>query len=79
MVTSIITKVRPDDHIRATLAFKTWEEVNAHYRQSLVDASEAQLKMARSAAQACRDYGQRHQIDNAFSKSCEDWLKTDPR
>jgi GTPase SAR1 family protein len=36
VVTSIITRVRPDGNIKATLAFKTWDEVNAEINQALV-------------------------------------------
>jgi GTPase SAR1 family protein len=36
VVTSIITKVHPDGDLRATLAFKTWDEVNAEINQALI-------------------------------------------
>ena len=36
VVTSIITRVRPDGGVKATLAFKTWDEVNAEINQALV-------------------------------------------
>ena len=36
VVTSIITKVRPGNGIKAKLEFKTWDEVNAEMNQALV-------------------------------------------
>lgn len=36
VVTSIITRVRPNGRMRAKLAFKTWDEVNAEINQALV-------------------------------------------
>ena len=36
VVTSIITRVRPDGDVKARLAFKTWDEVNAEINQALV-------------------------------------------
>ncbi|MDY6952091.1 MAG: dynamin family protein [Thermodesulfobacteriota bacterium] len=36
VVTSIITKVRPGDHSRAELEFKTWEEINAEINEALI-------------------------------------------
>jgi GTPase SAR1 family protein len=36
VVTSIVTKIRPGDALRARLEFKTWDEVNADIAQALV-------------------------------------------
>jgi len=36
VVTSIITRVRPDGDVKAKLEFKTWDEVNAESNQALV-------------------------------------------
>ena len=36
VVTSIITKVRPDQDLRAKLEFKTWDEINDEINQALV-------------------------------------------
>ena len=36
VVTSIITKVRPGHDLRAKLAFKTWDEINAEINQALI-------------------------------------------
>jgi hypothetical protein len=36
VVTSIITKVRPGEELRARLEFKTWDEINAEINQALV-------------------------------------------
>ena len=36
VVTSIVTRVRSGDHLRARLFFKSWEEVNAEIEQALI-------------------------------------------
>ncbi len=36
VVTSIITKVRPGDHLKAKLEFKSWDQINAEINQALI-------------------------------------------
>jgi len=36
VVTSIVTKIRPENSMRARLEFKTWDEINAEMNQALI-------------------------------------------
>src|SRR5210317_1170432 len=36
VITSIVTRVRNGEHLRAKLFFKTWDEINAEMEQALV-------------------------------------------
>ncbi|NVL90200.1 MAG: dynamin family protein [Desulfobacterales bacterium] len=43
VVTSIVTRIRPGDSIKARLKFKTWDEINSELNQALVLFSAAHL------------------------------------
>jgi hypothetical protein len=66
VITSIVTKVRASDTLRAALYFKSWEEINAEINQSLRIFFSAGLQ-TRNDGFDIRDGEDRQWLDNALA------------
>ncbi|MDY6990222.1 MAG: dynamin family protein [Thermodesulfobacteriota bacterium] len=67
VVTSIITKVRPGDHSRAELEFKTWDEINAEINQARILFSSTPADVTRDDFDITRDED-RHKLQQDLSR-----------
>jgi len=67
VVTSIITKVRPGQHSRAELEFKTWDEINAEINQALILFSSTPTDVSRDDFDITRDED-RHKLQQDLSR-----------
>ncbi len=55
-----------------------WSEIRDNFFDSMVKASEVQMRKARRAYQMCAQYSLKFKLSNSFSKSCDRWLAANP-
>jgi len=75
VITSIVTRVRRGEHLRAKLFFKSWNEVNAEMEQALVLFPSSDWR-AENATIDIRQEKERHELKRALSVLSADQLIT---
>jgi GTPase SAR1 family protein len=75
VITSIVTRVRRGEHLRAKLFFKSWNEVNAEMEQALVLFPSSNWR-AENATIDIRQEKERHELKRALSALSADQLIT---
>ena len=75
VITSIVTRVRRGEHLRAKLFFKSWDEVNAEMEQALVLFPSLNRRSENSTIDI-RQKKERHELKRALSGLSADQLIT---
>ncbi len=75
VITSIVTRVRRGEHLRAKLFFKSWDEVNAEMEQALVLFPSLNWR-SENATIDIRQKKERHELKRALSELSADQLIT---
>ncbi len=75
VITSIVTRVRRGEHLRAKLFFKSWHEVNAEMEQALVLFPSLNWRSENTAIDI-RQEKERHELKRALSELSADQLIT---
>ena len=75
VITSIVTRVRNGEHLRARLFFKSWDEINAEMEQALV-LFPSQNWRSRANGFDIRQSCDRHDLQQALGKLTEEQLIT---
>ncbi|MBW2108629.1 MAG: dynamin family protein [Deltaproteobacteria bacterium] len=79
VVTSIITRVRPDGQQRAQLQFKTWEEVNADMNQALILFASSESEVMDSPFDITRSRDRQELQKNLSRLGAEQLISEDAR
>jgi len=79
VVTSIVTKIRPGDSMRARLEFKTWDEINSELNQALVLFSAAHMETDERSFDITREEDRTQLQQSLSSLNTEQLISNDTR